>query len=160
MLLLAIFVQSAMTNYRFEVFSKKLEKVPTENTHTRFLIWHQATNVIEESFLFGHGTGDAQAVLNVKYLSKGYTEAYKNQLNAHNQYLETTISLGLIGLFVLCLLLIYPFLIQKNKLEILPLMFLFLIAFNLLFESMFERFWGIIFFTFFYSMFFVSKINE
>ncbi len=155
--MISLFVYSGITNHRFRIFSENIQKTPTENTHTRFLIWQESLNVIEENIFFGQGTGDAQSALNKRYLSKGYMDAYEHQLNAHNQYLETFISLGLIGFIALLLLFILPLYYLKDQFEILSVVFLFLIGFHLLFESMFERFWGIVFFAFFFSLFFISK---
>jgi O-antigen ligase len=155
--LISLFVYSGATNHRFRIFSENIQKTPTENTHTRFLIWQESLNVIEENIFFGQGTGDAQSALNKRYLSKAYMDAYEHQLNAHNQYLETFISLGLIGFIALLLLFILPLYYLKDHFEILPGVFLFLVGFHLLFESMFERFWGIVFFAFFYAMFFISN---
>ena len=160
--MISVFVYSGITNHRFRIFSENIQKTPTENTHTRFLIWQESLDVIEENIFFGQGTGDAQSALNTRYLSKGYLDAYEHQLNAHNQYLETFVSIGLIGFIMLLLLFILPVYYLKDHFEILSMVFLFLIGFHLLFESMFERFWGIVFFAFFFSLFFISRksVNE
>ena len=155
--LIVIFLLSGFFNYRFQVLSDNMQQTPNENTHTRFLIWNEAKEIIKKNFIFGVGTGDTQDSLNTRFLLNGYTDSFKHKLNAHNQYLETFIALGLIGFSGLISLLISPIIYFRKNLENLPLIFLFLIGFNLFFESMFERFWGIVFFAFFFSFFFISK---
>ena len=102
----------------------------------------------------GVGTGDVKDVLLQKYQEKGITNAYLLRLNAHNQYLQTTIALGILGLLVVlgCLFLpLYEALRQKN---ILVFLFILIVAFNLLVESMFERQAGIVFYSFFNALLF------
>jgi O-antigen ligase len=158
--LIMIFLLSGFFNYRFQVLSDNMQQTPNENTHTRFLIWNEAKEIIEKNFIFGVGTGDTRDSLNTRYLLNGYTDSFKHKLNAHNQYLETFIALGLIGFLVLVSLLIGPIIYFRKNLDNLPVIFLFLIGFNLFFESMFERFWGIVFFAFFFSFFFISKPSK
>ena len=158
--LILLFLFSVFFNSKFQTFSDNMKKTPNENTHTRFLIWNEAIEIISENFIFGVGTGDTQDMLNAKFLSNGYTDSFEYKLNAHNQFLETFIALGLIGFLGLISLLIVPFFYFKKELENLPMIFLFLIGFNLFFESMLERFWGIVFFSFFFSFFFISKQSK
>lgn len=70
--------------------------------------------------------------------------------NMHNQFLQTLIGSGLIGLFLLVSFLITP-LFKTNSLFIKA--FVVIIFLNLLFENMLNRIWGIIFISFFYGMF-------
>lgn len=79
------------------------------------------------------------------------TDAIANTLNTHNQYFETIISLGIIGLILLLGYFIVPiFIMIKNKnFSIIYLIFILIISFNAFFEAIFERQCGIIFFNFF-----------
>lgn len=80
----------------------------------------------------------------------------KHELNAHNQFSDTIIAVGVIGLILLLSFFIYPiFLWIKNKnFDIVFFSLLLIIAFNSLFESVFERQMGIMFFVFFYFLLF------
>lgn len=86
----------------------------------------------------------------------------KYELNMHNQYLETMMTVGIIGVILLLALFIVPiYLSYKNKsfhIELFSL--LFIIAFNCLFESVFERQMGIMFFVFFYFLLFHSAFCQ
>lgn len=80
----------------------------------------------------------------------------KYELNAHNQYTDTLISVGIIGLILLIGFFIIPVsLIVKNRnFDLLIFSLIVIIAFNSFFESLFERQMGIMFFTFFYFLLF------
>ncbi len=58
---------------------------------------------------FGVGISNAQSYINKKYLAYDLKVAYKNGYNAHNQYLQTYIESGLLGLCLLLIILFYPF---------------------------------------------------
>lgn len=80
----------------------------------------------------------------------------KHEMNAHNQFSDTIIAVGIIGLLLLLGFFFMPiYLWIKNKnFDIVLFSLLFIIAFNCLFESVFERQMGIMFFTFFYFLLF------
>lgn len=80
----------------------------------------------------------------------------KYELNAHNQFNDTIISVGLVGLLILLTIILYPIFlwIKHKKLDILFFSFLFIITISALFESIFERQMGIMFFVFFYFLLF------
>ncbi len=78
------------------------------------------------------------------------------EYNAHNQFSDTIIAVGVMGLILLITFFIYPiFLWIKNKnFDIVFFSLLLIIAFNSLFESVLERQMGIMFFVFFYFLLF------
>ena len=80
----------------------------------------------------------------------------KHELNAHNQFSDTIIAVGLIGLLLFILMFLSPtYLWIKNKnFDIVFFSLLIIIAFNSLFESVLERQMGIMFFVFFYMLLF------
>ena len=82
--------------------------------------------------------------------------AINSGCNAHNQYSDTIIAVGIIGLLLLLGFFIAPvYLWIKNKnFDIVFFSLLLIAAFNCLFESIFERQMGIMFFVFFYFLLF------
>lgn len=90
----------------------------------------------------------------IKY--KIVTSAIKNEANSHNQYFDTLISVGIIGLLLMLSFFVLPLvlMIKRKKYDIVYLSFMFIILFNAVFESIFERQLGIIFFLLFYLLFF------
>ena len=135
---------------RFYSAESALENEP--NVHSqdgsvaRVLVWQSALEIIREHPVFGVGTGDAEPELMKLYKQKNITLAIDETLNAHNQYLQTTISLGIIGLLILVAYFILPSLFAFRKKHLLYLLFLIIFAFNMLVESMLERQAGVVFY--------------
>jgi len=128
-----------------------------ESTGERILIWWYSFEITNDNFLAGVGTGDVKDQLLLKYEEKGMSNARQLQLNAHNQYLQTLISLGILGLIVLLLNLVLPALYSNDHKHYLYLIFLILISFNFLFESMLETQAGVVFYAFFNVYLFAIK---
>lgn len=124
----------------------------------RLLIWRFTYEILEErkSWLIGVSSGDAQHELDRKYEEvnvyqgdgvidkKGYKE-----FNCHNVFLQTTLESGLIGLFIL-LLLIGMFLWQAIKeASSFPLIFYFAILAFCFTESVLTSQYTVLLFMFF-----------
>jgi O-antigen ligase len=127
------------------------------STGERVLIWWYLFEITNENYLFGVGTGDVKDNLLSKYEEKNMIEARRKELNAHNQYFQTMISLGIIGLIVLLLYIILPLMYSLEHKHYLYLLFIVLIAFNFLFESMLETQAGVVFYAFFNAYLFAIK---
>lgn len=127
-----------------------------ESTAERVFIWKAALDVVSHHWLTGVGTGDVQDVLNRKYNDRGNSYAAGQYLNAHNQYLQTWLSLGLPGLLTLLMMLILPLHRAFRPDFRVYLCFILLFAGNLLFESMLEKQAGVVFYAFFNSVFFLA----
>ena len=91
--------------------------------------------------------------------------AIDKEINAHNMFFETVISIGIIGLLLLLAYFVIPLVlwIKTKTFDMLYFSFLMMIGFNALFESIFEVQLGIIFFCFFNALLFntsfVKKLN-
>lgn len=87
--------------------------------------------------------------------------AIDNEINAHNMFFETVISIGVIGLLLLFAYFVIPLVlwIKTRTFDILYFSFLMMIGFNALFESIFEVQLGIIFFCFFNSLLFTLSFR-
>jgi O-antigen ligase len=124
----------------------------------RLLQWKFVPEILTENkrWWIGVSPGDAQSYLNAKYLSKNMysgdpakgTRGYLIY-NTHNQFLQTTLQNGVVGLLILiaiCFCLVKMALKLKSRLAI----FIALVLLAWLFtESAFETQYGIIIFTFF-----------
>lgn len=120
-----------------------------EETGDRFTIWSNALEIIKGNIVFGVGTGDVKDVLLESYKNSESQEALEKQLNAHNQYLQTFITLGIFGFLVLILSLILPGYYSIKKESFIYMIFLAIIAVNFLIESMLETQAGVVFYAFF-----------
>src|SRR5690606_2483356 len=70
-------------------------------TSIRIRKWKNAINTIKDSPFFGHGIGDQKRVLLNQYKKDKFYIGYYEKFNAHNQYLDTSIAIGLFGLLIL-----------------------------------------------------------
>lgn len=121
----------------------------TESTSVRMLIWESSNQVIKNNFLFGVGTGDAKDALNAEYSKNNIANALNHNLNAHNEFYQIFICIGLIGFIILVLNLFYPFVYYSKTIDYLYVIFLLIITFNFLTESMLETQAGVMFYAFF-----------
>ena len=121
------------------------------------MIWWYSFEITNDNFLMGVGTGDVKDNLLDKYREKQMFNALGLELNAHNQYLQTTLALGILGLIILMVTLVLPALYGLEVKHYLYLIFLILIAFNFLFESMLETQAGVVFYAFFNTYLFAIK---
>lgn len=128
----------------------------------RVFVWKASFEVIKQNLFFGVGTGDTRDKLLEMYLQKGMLAEHKAALNSHNQYLNTGVALGIWGVGILLLCLILPLFIGFKQKAYLLIGFVLLISVNFLFESMFEKQNGVIFYTFFNTLLCIRfiKIKE
>ncbi len=123
----------------------------------RVVEWQAGWEAISHAWLIGAGTGDGQQQLSNFYASHG-SPALALGYNAHNQYLQTGIELGITGVVVL-LVCMWPGargLAQRNPAHV---AFIILILLMCCTESMFARQKGIVFFTLFQSLFLRNGTN-
>tara|TARA_B110001452_G_scaffold72987_1_gene59033 strand:+ start:11609 stop:12835 length:1227 start_codon:yes stop_codon:yes gene_type:complete len=122
----------------------------------RTKIWKNSFIVFEESPLFGHGIYLSQQKLMHQYRKTNFRRGYINNLNSHNQYLQTLLDSGFIGLILLIFMLVIP-VKDVSKTQPSHLLFTVIILVSLIPESFFLRQYGILFYSFFSCVFFVSK---
>jgi len=124
----------------------------TSSASTRIGIFNSSKKIIIKNFFFGVGTGNVHDELNKLYLANNMFLEKEHNLNAHDQYLETTIEIGLIGLLCLIALLVIPFIHSIRKNNKLLFYFIIICAINFLFESMLNRQAGVMPISFFYCL--------
>jgi O-antigen ligase len=129
--------------------AKEIDKTATESTAVRMLIWHEAAGIIKQNPLLGTSPGDANTTLYESYNKNGLTGAFTKKLNAHNEYFQTGVGLGVLGLLSLASMFVMPFFGSKNKLLF---FFLLMCAINFITESMLQTMAGCIFFGYFYAI--------
>jgi O-antigen ligase len=77
-------------------------------TAARVEIWNVSSKLIAQRPLFGYGTSDEKKVLLEAYEEGGFYDFVEKKLNAHNQFLQTGIAIGFVGMLVLILMLLIP----------------------------------------------------
>lgn len=115
-----------------------------ESNTVRLVVWTVAADMIVRN-PFGVGTGDENDLLIREYYKHGYTGYAERRLNPHQQFLQTGISIGWLGIFTLIALFVF-LVIEAYKTENLALFIgAICISVSCLFESMLERQVGVIF---------------
>lgn len=115
----------------------------------RLLIWKIGLNKVLEAPVLGYGTGDVKDVLIQAYEESDFSYALERKLNAHNQFLQTYLAIGLPGFLLLLLACIKG--LRQADIVFMALCMLF--ALNALTESLLETQKGVVFFAVFYSLF-------
>jgi O-antigen ligase len=131
-----------------------------DSTTGRVHVWKHAVSLIAKHPIAGVGTGDVKDELKKRYKAQNEQLLIEKELNAHNQFLQTGIALGIPGaIFLLGLLLIVA--IQTIRNELLVGSFLLLLTvINFLFESMLETQSGVVFIYFFMMLFFSIAVKK
>lgn len=120
----------------------------------KLLIWQCAIEAVMNSPIIGYGTGDGQTALESQFAEEGLAVERRDELNAHNEFLSTTLDLGFVGLLCLLLMLIVPFIHALRAKDLLAVGFVLMITIFFSIESVLLRQKGIVFFSFFYSVLF------
>jgi len=152
-----IFLHPIVKTRFMDMMKSKYESTNYGSYFARSKIWGPGIEAIKENFWLGVGTGDDQIELEKKYIKYNYQEGVKNGYNMHNQYLQTLLSIGIIGLLIFLLVL---FIQLKNgfiKRDLLYLSFLVLFMCGCITESMLCRQNGIILFLVFSFIFYKSE---
>ncbi len=154
-----------MLNYRFEAMITSLKsyksgeetaRTKTESTTIRLKCLKSAIEIIKDNYLFGTGQGDVYAEME-KEVHKYTDENYNGTCAPHNQFLRSFASFGILG--IASMLLLFGVMIYKSIKLHNNLMILWTIISIIFFciEDMFCIINGIVFFSLFTSIFFISK---
>lgn len=113
-----------------------------------------ALKTIADSPVFGYGVGDYDTVLIERYGTEGYQSLKEWHNNAHNQYTETALAVGVVGLLVMVWWLVMPlYIVWRRKTAFWEVLSLTVIVmFCLLFESILERQMGMQFVALLYAI--------
>ena len=117
-------------------------------TSLRTNIWKSALGVKDANLLWGSGEEQANSLLVEQYKSKKLLTPVKYKYHAHSLFLQTLVQYGLLGLLIITLLLCRPLLRAKRDRNILLLFWMVLFILTSITESVFNRQWGILSFTF------------
>jgi O-antigen ligase len=128
-------------------------KTEYNSTTLRIPLWINAYQVMEHHPLWGVGTGDVKESLDSIYLKNKFLYAHKNHFNPHNQYLQTGVAFGIIGLTLFLFLLLVPLYYAIRNKHYLFICLIVIFMMNMLTESVLERQAGIILFALLYSVF-------
>lgn len=150
--------QTPFLNSRFTKGIKMLTQSPEEvqnyTVDDRAMIWQNVIELIQEKPIWGYTSGDyCYHVLKEKHNESGFGKGYWQKLNAHNQFLESQLALGVIGTASLLSIYVLSFLVAWERRDRLLLHFLVICCLFSLVESIFQSQGGVMFFGFFLGLF-------
>lgn len=155
LLVLGIY-NSQFTHYQFQKFfeDEMISETSRQNRgEKRLTRWKSSLGIFSSNWLIGVGTGDVRDELNKAYERDGLTYARAKQYNAHNQYLQTAMQMGTIGLAALLACIFIPLQRAFESKNIFYVFFLLLFSLSMISESMLLRQEGVVFYAFFNSLF-------
>lgn len=151
---------SAAVLYPIAKYTNTIRKVELSTAKSssgvRLAMWRASVPLVMDNLLFGVGTGDVNRELQVEFAKNKIVRAVRDGLNAHNQFLQTQVSLGLMGTVLLLLGIGYPFVISVLKGKLFYPLFAVILVINFLTESVFNTQAGVIYFTVLNSILFFT----
>lgn len=82
---------------------EKMQKI-----NGRAITWDSSTHLIAKHPVLGSGVGDTREALIGQYYIDGFIDTAYEGFNSHNQYLDTWIGVGIVGVLLLLCLLVLP----------------------------------------------------
>lgn len=177
--LIIIFVLAAVSIFGFfstnmlknrinEVFITGLNKLDSKNrakdfnsVNVRNGIYYCAIELIKENPFLGVGIGDLQKELSTCLITKVNSKVYSwNDYNTHNQYLFYASSSGVFGFLIFTYFSFCCFKFALNRKDLTYLFFLIVIHIAFLSENILARNDGVLFFSFFNSLFLFGLKKE
>ena len=141
-------VEKGLPSHEMRVVSTVEDLVSDEPSDARVDINGSSFDAVKKQPLFGYGVGDYRHCLVEQYDENGWEYGVNAEFNAHNQYMETVLAVGAVGLLLFLAMLAWPLWQawrRRSSALFLVLLLSFIVAFNLLFESMLERQMGLLF---------------
>lgn len=154
-LLILILISSSYAIYKYTRLGETLKETAVLNEETkkidpRLVIWKNSFETVKNAPLMGYGIGDALDELIKEHEKTEFEAGVFNRLDAHNQFLETWLQSGILGLLAIIMVFMVPLWQSIRKKQELLFLFLMVSFIQLQFESMFVRLAGVVYFAFFY----------
>lgn len=159
--LLGIIAILVITYFAFPHFQERVSAFSKEGNgiSDRAFTFKASLEVISENPLLGVGIGDLQTQLN-KIYNRWNLSAYFYSLNPHNEYLYTAASTGVIGFFLLLVMLLLPTTLSFKTKNYLIAAFYLIFVLSFMTEALLARYWGVALFSFFYAIFFSYLVDK
>lgn len=137
---------------------EKVKSNPSGN-QTRLLMWTVSTQEFLEHPM-GSGTANFDDKLGKRLRDKGLADYAEFKYNPHNQFLQVAVEIGVFGLLIFLSIFVCYFQMAKKYRFGLLFWLTLNLAFNCLFESMFQRQSGIVFYVLLFCLFTVYLQNR
>lgn len=126
----------------------------------RRAIWTCAWDAVKDTPFYGNGTGDAEEKLHLAYTKNKFALGMANNFNAHNQYLESYLLHGAIGLAVLLAVHFVPLYHSLRRRNWLMALFISIMLLGYLSEAVLSVQKGVVFFSFFFPLLYLYPGRE
>ncbi|PLX10154.1 MAG: hypothetical protein C0594_05275 [Marinilabiliales bacterium] len=155
--IVGLFIVTVSYSYRFRSISEmnfareEIQPEKADGSELRLMLWYSTIELIKDHPVYGTGIGDSHDLQLEYYTETGLKRAAEKRMNAHNQFLDTSLELGIPGFFLLLFLFIGALILALKQRSFLLIQFLILVLISFTFESMLNTQSGVQFFSFFYS---------
>ena len=151
MALFSTLIVSAAILYPIAKYTNTIREVDVSSSKSssgvRLAMWKSSAPLIMDNFFVGVGTGDVNRVLQVEFAKNNVIRAVRDNLNAHNQFLQTQVALGIFGTLALLIGLLYPLWVSFKKGKLFYPLFVVILLMNFLTESVLNTQAGVIYFA-------------
>jgi O-antigen ligase len=137
----------------------KSREVSMSGSEERLVMWTVAFQECLEHPI-GVGTGNVDYFLNKRLVSYGQIKLAHKNYNPHNQFLQISLEIGIVGLSIFLLLLFLTFQKAINSKDVILGVLICSLFFNSLFESMLQRQSGIVFYTFWICLLMSAEVSR
>jgi O-antigen ligase len=115
-----------------------------ESNNSRVVMWETSLELISEHPIIGSGTGDVMQVLSDRNIRNGDILLAEKKLNSHNQYLNSWVQLGLLGLLPLIMIFVTGSISAIKNKDLFYVSIVLILGISMFFESSLERQDGVI----------------
>jgi len=126
---------------------------------SRMARWIAASQLIKEQPIFGYGVFNERDVLQARYSEMTMTSSATERYNAHNQFLGFFIEGGVLSMLSLMVFFVGIFVYSLKNKDVIAVCFIVSVLFICLVENYMIRNSGIIFVSFFSTLFLFRNVN-
>jgi O-antigen ligase len=135
-----------------EAFQDHTKAAEDNGFAIRYHIWRLAGQIFDINFATGVGVGNASNILLAAYEKDAFAEGIRLNLNAHNQFIQSALELGIFGLAFVCIIFATLFHSVNNGLHA-RYAFILLSFHFFLFESVLLSQKGLLMFTYLFCFY-------
>lgn len=158
-LLAVLYIPNVNERYR-HLKESITENRANESGESRIKVWKISIELLKVKPILGYGITHNNSLLNNEYNKTNDLILITKRYNAHNQFLETALSTGLLGLLALFYWLFSIWTVKTTEIKILATILTGILLLNFMFESLLERQNGIIFSILFSALLIFVTPNE
>jgi O-antigen ligase len=125
---------------------------------SRSIALREGFKIVQESPIFGHGTGMANPKLLQQLIKQNYTDLVKHDMHTHSQIIHTLLDVGIIGIVSLIVLGLYTLRYFTKHKNYFGIGMLALASVNFFTDDMLEIQAGVVPFAFFITMAFAHQL--